>query len=970
MSSPSRLLSRALSQLATASLLALLAACDRSPDDPPPPTVAISGLVADGPLQGAVVCYDLNDNAACDSGEPSATTDADGKYSFKILETDAGKHAVLAAVPATAIDKDTGAAVGAAFMLRTLATNLPGAQDVFVSPVTTLVADIVKDSGKTATEAATQVQQALGLSALPLAPFLVPSGGAEVLLAGRALGALTIQTTQLAAANNVPAAQVAALVREATTTQLPVIAASLASSTEGTAAARAQLAAAAALAEMNLTAATVAAVASQVSLPAGTADAPGPFVSLRRFAYADANNYSYTVFVGDSSVQDTGGRYKASEVRVSMSGGTAFPYNRNQVYWTGSEWKVCATQWEVSLTKAAAAGSTQSSTYCDGMSNETRSAVEDISGKTLREVVTRFRSHPLADSVSASTDPVNGLPVNWGPNPDLLAATATFPAGAKMSSRSQRASVGGVDRIELTTKSTVRWADGVFRQATSLEQYGGMPGNLADAAVVPGNANTVFVSDLALASQADATLESFKRYRAGFDVAALKVRFYACDLRKADQAAINCASAGDGTLAIQNQGGLRLLRIVSGYPAELTAQLNQQRYWVEYSGAVFRGMRDLERTRYDQRLNAVAWAALRTVLNIPEHAAPVAPVSDGAFALLRNFSFTDINNYSWRVYEGDTSVLDTGGLFAFNELRKTISAGVVVPYARNRSYWTGTEWYDCPSDGVAVGKNDSRAPYRSLYCKAYTDERVGSTTLTLAGRLMSDVVNDIRAYGSLDGGVSYGGWGPVPSAHPQLANTRFPDGATLDYRGFQTTATPWAIATAATDQVRVAPSPTSTAAFSTWPFAATLEDVVSLYPGSLIGNTLNGNTTLFVHAYTATPANPLHTNRVEIRVAFDANGNKARFTQNNRLVSGGASTNYVTLLDTTYSIEDVGGVRLLKFAAMPAGFEDNYRYTRQFAQRGGGVWYAFKDVVRTVPNWNIRLNKTAGDALRQALGIL
>ena len=150
---------------------------------------------------------------------------------------------------------------------------------------------------------------------------------------------------------------------------------------------------------------------------------------------------------------------------------------------------------------------------------------------------------------------------------------------------------------------------------------------------------------------------------------------------------------------------------------------------------------------------------------------------------------------------------------------------------------------------------------------------------------------------------------------------------------------------------------------------ASLREMIARYPGTLIGTTINGNTALFVWSYTATPASALHTSEVQIRVAFDANGNKARFTQNNRLVSNGFTTNCSTLLDTTYSIEDVGGVRLLKFAAMPAGFEDQFRFTRMFAQRSGGVWCAFKDRMPTAPIWTIRPNKAATDALKQALEI-
>ena len=104
-------------------------------------------------------------------------------------------------------------------------------------------------------------------------------------------------------------------------------------------------------------------------------------------------------------------------------------------------------------------------------------------------------------------------------------------------------------------------------------------------------------------------------------------------------------------------------------------------------------------------------------------------------------------------------------------------------------------------------------------------------------------------------------------------------------------------------------------------------------------------------------------------MAFDANGNKARFTQNNRFVSNGFSTNYITLLDTTYTVETLGGVKVLKFAAMPAGFEDRFRFQRMFAERAGAVWYAFKDTVPAEPDWTIRLNGGATTALRAALGI-
>ena len=96
-------------------MTALQAACGGGDSDdnasaavPPlvvPAVVAVSGVVVDGRLKFATVCYDLDDNNACDIGEPRAVTVADGKCVFDIAE-------------ATAVDKDTAAAAPVALARR------------------------------------------------------------------------------------------------------------------------------------------------------------------------------------------------------------------------------------------------------------------------------------------------------------------------------------------------------------------------------------------------------------------------------------------------------------------------------------------------------------------------------------------------------------------------------------------------------------------------------------------------------------------------------------------------------------------------------------------------------------------------------------------------------------------------------------------------------------------------------------
>lgn len=75
------------------------------------PTTDVSGKVVDGYIEGALVCFDTNSNLVCDSGEPSATSDANGQFTLKgIPESALSEYKSILAVLSTedSIDKDTG----------------------------------------------------------------------------------------------------------------------------------------------------------------------------------------------------------------------------------------------------------------------------------------------------------------------------------------------------------------------------------------------------------------------------------------------------------------------------------------------------------------------------------------------------------------------------------------------------------------------------------------------------------------------------------------------------------------------------------------------------------------------------------------------------------------------------------------------------------------------------------------------
>ena len=958
----------------------LLAACGGDPDpaQPPPatPPVTLAGVVADGPLSGATVCYDLNDNAACDAGEPtSAATDADGKFSVDVPAADAGKHVVLAVVPATAVDKDTGAAVGTAFTLKAPASSSTAP---FVSPLSTLVVDIAAAQGLSATDADAAVKTQLGLTNSPLANF-VAGADTQAGTFAKTVNTVIIEVSKLADTAAVSAEGKKALVAAVTTGDLKSLAARITSAAAGTPAQVAAAVTQSVLADRNLSAATVAdqaAFAVATAAPVAAAAATGPFVSVRRFAYTDANNYQLQAFVGDNTT-GADGTYPFNEVRANVAAGVSQPFNRNQVYWHKAlnSWQVCDRAWQVGVTTPAKAASgaapatPQQSLFCGASVSRTKVGEYDVAGQKMADVVAAIRASTVPDVPGFDTDAA-GLPAKWGPDPALL-GTAVFPAGSKFTKREATNDVGETKRYSLTDKPRVIPASGTgtYRQAATLEDMKRMSGNLVNTATVVTSANTVGLDDLP-AVQADPLLSPIKRYRVAFDPTGSAVRYFACDVLASANTSQNCVALGEGTSSIAVAGDSRVLSFETGYPAVLTTALSRKRLFVERSGAVFGGAVDLERTRFQQRPNTIAWNALRTALGIAEPAASVAPAGPGPFETVHNWTFANALNYTLKLHTGDSSQVDGQGYFGVTEQRLTVAAGAVVPFVRNTLYWTGTEWFDCPANAAGYFFAKVTAPFNSSYCKVYFDERYNSATITLDGRLMADVLRDIRWYATKEDGFDYAGWGPNPDVLTALATAKFPAGATMTHNGNLRTATPIGINTAARDQVRLPPATGAVPAYELWPFAASIAELIARNPGDLLGVAANGLTTQAINGFDLPAApSPQYTTRVDIRVAFDANGNKARFYQANVEPSGNRS-NFVKVLDTTYTVETLGGKRVLRYTALPAGFERDFNYQSVFAEHLGGVWYSYTSSTPTTPIYAIRINSIALRAIEQALGVV
>ena len=445
---------------ALVSISGLLTSCGGGDSSTPPPAavaaVTISGVAADGLLQGATAFYDLNDNGALDAGEPTSVTDANGKFSFDVAAAEAGNHRVVVNVPATAVDKDTGAAVGAAFTLLSPATG-SSTQSVFASPLTTLVQTHMDSTGVTLSAASDFIKAQAGLVISPLADYTAASN-ADNKQAGSVarLVVLTTQKQSDAVASlvgqvdisgaTITAADLKKAVTEAIIAALPGIASAVADpavATASGAALQAMLATAAdvVVTQTGLTPQTVAAAVGVARLPADTsADAPAPGASLTALRYTSADNW-FTRTLESSAADNTADannkvRYYSvyrestpsnfSPAGVVHSWGAVNTLSRaGDLHWDGTGWVSCPLGTRSESTKRDAQGR-NSYEYClrQEEGNTKRSAL-DLAGKSIASV--------FQDLIRPFPGGANGVNyANWGPSDLGVFGTAAFPAGAKL----------------------------------------------------------------------------------------------------------------------------------------------------------------------------------------------------------------------------------------------------------------------------------------------------------------------------------------------------------------------------------------------------------------------------------------------------------------------------------------------------------------------------------------------------------
>jgi hypothetical protein len=645
---------------AVGSLSSILVGCGGggggTPPAPPPPapaTVSVATKVVDGPISNATVCFDTNDNGACDSGEPSARTDANGAVTLTVLESDAGKHALIAIVGTDAVDQDHGP-VTQSYTLTTTADK-----PALLSPLTTLVRANVDASGMSTADAEKVLQDQLGLDSSLFTDFTSGNDPQAATLAqlARVIALIKAQTFDAwkasvgandSAGNPMTRADIDRAIELGLLQQAQDVIAVLATDAVRNAASAADRDAAIRVAATALVAgqadfdpakaipAIKQAKQGDPDVPASTATAGA---SLRWFTYSDAGNWYFRVFESSAqqSVPDANGMRHFTEKRKRAVNGTVETwgstpsFSRNDLYWTGTEWFACPTGFEHPGTPFDSKGESTSN-YCGAWKSINRRTARDIAGAKIADIVREIRAYPLRDT--------EGKLAAWGPNPDdPLLADLTFPAGSKLWYYSGtdllnpaayrptdllmvfNSDVANGVASECNKVTSTNFANFQVKPTTLEEMVAATAGKpcvyTPNADTGPRNEwwsnSTVSIGIVAGPASTNPYYQSNRSLRIGFG-SGQSVNFYTCAIRTQGGSIRHCDAIGTGTYSIETLGDARVMRFAN-VPAE-AAPLTYSRLFVERGGSVYYGYKTKLRVSNQIRPNLEATDALFAPLGI------------------------------------------------------------------------------------------------------------------------------------------------------------------------------------------------------------------------------------------------------------------------------------------------------------------------------------------------------------------
>ena len=448
--------------LTIAGASALLTGCGGGGGTPVATSTPLSATVIDGAIMNAVVCLDKNANGACDAGEPQGTTDAAGKVTFDVANDDFGKFPILAIVGTDAVDADTGP-VSTAFVL-----TAPADKPFVVSPLTSLVQQVIASTGVSSDDAARSVSSLTGVTASLFEDYtkaIPPSDGTNPATLARML-VVTIQQQskaieseigKLAAdGTTISRADIDRASRKKMLERIPALLSAISDPAVRNAATPAAKEAALLVAAMTLASddsalkpagiSTEVAINNQIANPiAEVVATPTASATLANLNFTNASNYFVRFFTGTvaQNTPDANNNVKYVDRRSTSASGFlakwgigSEPRRQADLSWNGSAWVACPINFEgTSSVRDAQGRSTYN--FCDNReTGKGVSVVFDIAGKTMKEVYdsivatarTNIKIDNSATALGAATFPTDAK-LRYSSSTSLTTAISYYPAG-------------------------------------------------------------------------------------------------------------------------------------------------------------------------------------------------------------------------------------------------------------------------------------------------------------------------------------------------------------------------------------------------------------------------------------------------------------------------------------------------------------------------------------------------------------
>lgn len=319
--------------------------------------------------------------------------------------------------------------------------------------------------------------------------------------------------------------------------------------------------------------------------------------------FTDPGNYNlrYLEIIGKAAGP---GLTPVRDVRAGRSNSAALSESAlyASAYLTAGGWVRCAADTALAVT----AGNPSRSVFCSAVQQVGYdSGGRDLGGRGMAEVVTEMAAEG-GTTINAGMD-IGGLNNNLGP--------AAFPAGS---------------RSTLRTNWTLTRPIFINNANTDRISYRGVPVPTLENLVAAFPASVVVAPNPAGTLSLGLSTGSQRNLRVAFSgthttpLSTGTVQFYDCELNAAQTVASNCAILGPGTYRVEEQNGVRTLR-VSGHPETI---MTNERLFVEVqntpavsnTNAVFFARQNkadaASNTSSTRRINATAWAAMRQVLGL------------------------------------------------------------------------------------------------------------------------------------------------------------------------------------------------------------------------------------------------------------------------------------------------------------------------------------------------------------------